>query len=179
VSRFKICTRPPPGVAPRPAISKFESYQQSEHRRRPSERLLQLCGAGYLAPLAGRSAYDSLTVSTGYLVEILYPPQRVVPANAGIHSPCPLFLALGQKPCIRSDASGYGSQRFQPRANQARGSETLSVRRDDSWRDRFICDSPAACGERLSPPGGSLRATRCFGTETLSIRKGKQFALMP
>jgi hypothetical protein len=38
-------------------------------------------------------------------------PPRVVPANAGTHTPCHLFLALGQIPCVRSNAEGYGSRR--------------------------------------------------------------------
>src|ERR1035437_5642151 len=41
--------------------------------------------------------------------------QRVVPANAGTHTPCLLVLALGQIPSATSKARGYGSLRSQGR----------------------------------------------------------------
>src|SRR5436190_6058480 len=49
-----------------------------------------------------------------------------------------------------------------PRANHARGLETLSVRRDDPWRDRATWDSPAlqGLGKRSLPSRGGEGGNR-------------------
>jgi hypothetical protein len=39
----------------------------------------------------------------------------VVPANAGTHTPCPLFMALWQTPFVITSAGGYGAPRARGR----------------------------------------------------------------
>src|ERR1019366_8040590 len=69
--------------------------------------------------------------------------QRVVPANAGTHTPCLLVLALGQIPSATSKARGYGSLR-----SQGRPAESLCEAATASTRGSIqaICDSPALAG---------------------------------
>src|ERR1035437_2604941 len=99
--------------------------------------------------------------------------QRVVPANAGTHTPCLLVLALGQIPSATSKARGYGSLR-----SQGRPAESLCEAATASTRGSIqaICDSPAfqARAKRTSTAPPVVPANAGTHNHRLSLVRSNQ-----
>src|ERR1700681_3015474 len=74
---------------------------------------------------------------------------RVVPANAGTHTPCHLVLALGQRPSATMSARGYGSRRSPGRRTEMHGAALILSRAKQS---RIL---------RLVPHAGEIGAKGC------------------
>ena len=90
----------------------------------------------------------------------------VVPANAGIHTPCRRVLAVGETPCLVTSARGYGSRpepvigrRFAPTRWPERLVESIAALQPmnpGGNRQNAIYDSPALVGRDKKEMGQPL-----------------------